>query len=187
MNFIYITTNLINGKQYVGSHNGNKDDNYLGSGILILKAIKKYGRENFERKIIESCGSKVNPILEEKYISLHNTLQPIGYNISPTGGTFKNGGKLSKETRQKISKAKKGSIPWNKGIKECFSKETTEKMSKSHKGKVLSDETKRKMSEFQKGRIKSEKEKRNIAESKKGKNNPMYGKTPWNKGKKIKN
>ncbi len=41
MNFVYLTTNLENGKQYVGSHEGDISDNYLGSGILISKAIKK--------------------------------------------------------------------------------------------------------------------------------------------------
>ena len=42
MNFIYLTTNLINGKQYVGSHKGFKCDNYLGSGKILIHAIKKY-------------------------------------------------------------------------------------------------------------------------------------------------
>ena len=44
--FVYITTNLINKKQYVGSHYGNKDDSYLGSGYVLKLSIKKYGKEN---------------------------------------------------------------------------------------------------------------------------------------------
>jgi len=51
MNFIYIITNLINGKQYVGSHCGDENDTYLGSGKIFLKAYKKYGKENFKREI----------------------------------------------------------------------------------------------------------------------------------------
>lgn len=37
--FIYITTNLINNKKYIGMHYGFSDDNYLGSGSQFLKAI----------------------------------------------------------------------------------------------------------------------------------------------------
>ena len=52
--YIYETTNLINGKKYIGKHKSNKFDTwYLGSGIVLKKAIKKYGRENFQTIIIE--------------------------------------------------------------------------------------------------------------------------------------
>lgn len=86
MNFIYITTNLINGKKYIGSHKGSSGDNYLGSGKILKYAIKKYGRENFKRKILIECDSKNNLILEEKYIMEFNTLYPDGYNLSKNGG-----------------------------------------------------------------------------------------------------
>jgi group I intron endonuclease len=105
--FIYLTTNLINGKQYVGSHNGDKYDSYLGSGKNIIKAIKKYGRKNFKREILESCNPENNLLLEEKYISKYNTLIPNGYNISPSGGHGLNG-KISKISREKSSKKQKG-------------------------------------------------------------------------------
>jgi group I intron endonuclease len=180
MNFVYLTTNLVNGKQYVGSHEGNLNDSYLGSGKILRMAIKKYGIENFQREVIVKCDPSINLILEEKYIKEYNTLQPNGYNISPTGGTNKNGGKLSEETKNKISKKLKGRKAWNKGIP--FSRESKQKMSDKRKGIKLSEETKQKMTVFQKGRIKSPEECKNISESKKGQNNPMYGKDSWNKG-----
>lgn len=105
--FIYITTNLVNNKQYVGSHNGEDNDNYLGSGKIFLKAYKKYGRENFKRKILEECDPKNNLILETKYIKKFNTLIPNGYNISPTGGHGVKG-KLNKKTVEKIRNKQKG-------------------------------------------------------------------------------
>jgi len=52
----YITTNKVNGKQYVGMHStDNVDDGYLGSGIAIINAINKYGKENFTREILWKC------------------------------------------------------------------------------------------------------------------------------------
>ena len=51
---IYKTTKLINGKFYIGQDSYN-NPNYVGSGFILLKAIKKYGRHNFEKIILESC------------------------------------------------------------------------------------------------------------------------------------
>lgn len=50
---LYCTTNLINGKIYVGSHKTtNVDDEYLGSGTALRRAIQKYGRENFRKEVL---------------------------------------------------------------------------------------------------------------------------------------
>lgn len=52
--YIYETTNLINGKKYIGKHiSPDFDKFYLGSGTYIKNAIEKYGKENFSVKIIE--------------------------------------------------------------------------------------------------------------------------------------
>jgi len=51
---IYMTTNKINGKKYIGMSTRN-DDNYYGSGSLIHSAIRKYGKESFEKVILEEC------------------------------------------------------------------------------------------------------------------------------------
>ena len=44
---IYKTTNLVNGKVYVGQEKWN-NPNYLGSGKILRLAIKKYGIERSE-------------------------------------------------------------------------------------------------------------------------------------------
>lgn len=55
--YVYIITNLINGKQYVGDHlsyctDETHNDTYFGSGKIIMRAIKKYGKENFKKEIL---------------------------------------------------------------------------------------------------------------------------------------
>jgi hypothetical protein len=44
--YVYKIINIINGKIYIGKHSSTdiNRDSYLGSGIAIAKAIKKYGR-----------------------------------------------------------------------------------------------------------------------------------------------
>ena len=53
--YVYEITNKVNGKKYIGKHSTElpflKDD-YYGSGVLMLKALSKYGRRNFSRKVI---------------------------------------------------------------------------------------------------------------------------------------
>lgn len=52
--FIYITTNKINNKKYIGKKKMKINAmTYLGSGKRLLKVIGKYGIENFERDIID--------------------------------------------------------------------------------------------------------------------------------------
>lgn len=56
--FIYLTENLTNGSKYIGQHVGTVDDDYLGSGMILHQAIKKSGRANFKRHILQICSSK---------------------------------------------------------------------------------------------------------------------------------
>lgn len=92
-NIVYLTTNKLNGKKYIGDHSTfNLEDGYLGSGNLIVLAIKKYGKDNFERIILEKFSNKTEAYYaQEIYINELNTLVPNGYNLSPKGGMGSSG------------------------------------------------------------------------------------------------
>lgn len=50
---VYQTICLVNGKTYIGCHKtANPNDSYLGSGITLGYAIKKYGRGNFKKEVL---------------------------------------------------------------------------------------------------------------------------------------
>jgi hypothetical protein len=83
---IYKITNLKNGKIYIGKDTTN-NINYYGSGLLIKRAINKFGVENFKKEILEECDTNEILCEKEKYwISYYNTTDlDIGYNISKGG------------------------------------------------------------------------------------------------------
>ena len=161
---VYRTTNLINGKTYIGQHKFdlNKDDKYLGSGVLISKAIKKYGRGNFKKEIIEVALSKfeVNA-LEKYYIAKERALGKAEYNIS-NGGEGNMGYRHTDEDRRKMSESHKGNIPWMKG--KHHTEEAKEKNRQAHLGKKLSQEACKNISEGKKGKKKTESTKRKMME-----------------------
>lgn len=83
---IYKTKNLINGKIYIGKDSNNYS-NYLGGGKLLKLAIKKYGKTNFKKEILEECKS-INELNEREiyWIDKFNSKDKnIGYNILDGG------------------------------------------------------------------------------------------------------
>lgn len=86
--FVYKTTNILNGKIYIGQHSTNNlKDGYKGSGHLISKALKKYGAENFKFEIIEFSDSHSTlDQIEKKIITELSALDSnIGYNLHQGG------------------------------------------------------------------------------------------------------
>lgn len=156
--FVYLTTNIVNGKIYIGQHeirNNKYSDNYIGSGgIHFRNAVKKYGKENFKRKILKLCYS-INQLngYETYFIKKFRATDPnVGYNVLP--------GPINLLNPSKIPEV-------NKIKSEKLSGEKNPMFGKKH-----SEETKRKMSEARKGK--------NVGEK-----NPMFGKTSPFKGRKL--
>ena len=173
MFYIYRITNKINGKTYIGQHKYKKlNDSYMGSGINIRRAQKKYGMENFEKEILYSrIQYKATADDMERFaIAKERALGKAEYNIA-NGGQGGHIVPITSETKRKISEAKKGkpgtwlgkhhseeskqkmSESWK--YDKHFTEETKKKLSEAHKGRIISDETRRKLSEINKGKPKN--------------------------------
>lgn len=127
--FIYITTNMANGKKYLGQKKFDSHwKSYIGSGKALKKAVEKYGKENFSRNIVTVCNSpeELNKAERELSVFLNVVNSPDWYNEVYGGGAI------------------------------CgfhFSEASKRKNSLSHVGKRHTEEAKRKMSEIQKVRM----------------------------------
>ena len=72
---VYKTTNKLDGKFYIGKHETNDlEDGYLGSGKLLKRAIKKYGKENFEKIILHVFETEEEMNQKEKELVVINEM-----------------------------------------------------------------------------------------------------------------
>ena len=112
--YIYMTQNLINRKIYIGQSKRDIEESkdYYGSGYIVNKAIKKYGKENFCKTILVkniNTKQKLN-LLEKYYIKLLKSQDSgIGYNIAD-GGTGGNTGGMREETKIRKSTIKENGL-----------------------------------------------------------------------------
>jgi group I intron endonuclease len=190
--YIYKATNLLDRMSYIGqsiepiirikSHYVDKDNCYFH------RALRIYGKENFEWEIIMSGPESAINDVEIGCIVFENTKIPFGYNMTD-GGEGASGHVHSEETKRKIGLA-------------CMGPKHTEdhklKMSKFFKGRIISDKTRMLISISKMGKAQSEKTKQKISETMKfsahmrGKHhtietklklhNANVGQVAWNKG-----
>lgn len=163
---IYLRTNKINGKQYVGQTTNIKQRQNawlykkIYAGEAINNAREKYGTDNFTFQILRECKT-INELndWEKYYIDKLNTTSPNGYNLTD-GGEGRLHSKISEETRQKMSVAHSGER--NIMFGRTHTKEARYKIRNSRLGK--------------KGHIQTEETKKKISETHKGNKNPNFGK-----------
>ncbi len=165
MAIVYLTTNNINNKKYIGvdtKHNPN----YLGSGIAIKLAISKYGKSNFTKMIIEE-NDDIQYIFEREiyWINFYDAVNSNNYYNISIGG--KGGNMLLNE--KTLNK-------WKKNGPDIV------EINKRRKGKTYeeiygenSDLEKEKRKLSLQGRKRSEEIGKKISIA-------LKGKTPWNKG-----
>ena len=186
--YLYITTNLIDGKKYVGVHKYNKnklDESYKGSGKYLKRAIDKYGWDNFKTEIIEWFDTKEEMFeAEYNYIKDNNCISSNEYYNIHEGG---HGGvsyiNLPKEEYdmviEKISKSKGNRPRTPKELKQL------DDLHKSMVGRHHSEESKQKSRQSNLGQKRSETAKLNMSKNHAnvcGKNNPAYGRKWINNG-----
>lgn len=132
--FIYVTTNLINGKKYIGQKKIDKRNKwkfYLGSGVALKIGIKKYGKKNFHREIIDVAFNKKQlNYLEKYYTVLFNSVKSEDwYNMCYGGCVYI----LTEEQRKKLSENMKGK--GNPMYKRKHTQEELKKLSERFSGK----------------------------------------------------
>jgi len=156
-------------------------DGYIGSGKLLKKYLKKYPNDYY-RKILNFYNSQ-EELNKAEYELIHPHLNK-SYCINLREGG--EGGAMCYSICKEHSKKLVGRVQ---------SEEEKAKRAKSLQGHITSDETRKKISIANKGNSacgrpghkKTDEAREKIRQSKLGQKNPMYGKTPWNKGKKIEN
>lgn len=127
---LYIHTNKINGKKYIGITNQKPVSRRWSNGLGYKKsprffnAIIKYGWDNFYHQIIyENLTKEDAETLEKEYIKKYDTTsEQYGYNMQKGGGISS----LTELTKYKLKVA-------NTGKKHSL--QTRKKMSVSHIGK----------------------------------------------------
>jgi group I intron endonuclease len=158
---IYKITNIINGKVYIGKLvNEAAFNSYWGSGLHIGRAVKKYGKDNFKKDILE-CGIADRKLLCERecyWIKFCDCKSPNGYNLTDGGEGNLN---PTLEVREKMKNAKLGKPGTRLG----------------KTGYKHSEETKAKIGAANRGnRYKYTKRLQKFKASRMGSGNPFFGK-----------
>lgn len=192
--YVYETIYDVDDRNYVGKciASVEKSSNYYGSGKLIRAAIKKYGKENFTKVILEVLpeGSTAEQLYgrEQYWIEKQNSKYPVGFNLTD-GGAGTTGLKHSQATKDKIGKSNIGKTSGKKSgmfgvhrygreapmFGKKHSKETKEMISKSH---IANGVNKGENNPFY-GKKHSKETLERIKLKRRdfsGKNNPFYGK-----------
>lgn len=164
---IYLITNNVNGKQYVGQSVGIKKrlsrhkraarTKHKREAFYLHNAIAKHGVDNFKFEVLlYADDAEYLNLMEQRIIAGYNTMSPFGYNLDSGGGVDR---KVSTFAKSKLL----GRTPWNKGIP--ITEEQRKRQSEAMMGKVSP----------QKGKPRTEAQKAKQSAS-------MKGKTAWNKG-----
>ncbi len=165
--FIYMTKNLVTGKLYIGQHKRTmnpkdiNDEWYLGSGVVLKKAIIKYGIENFKRKIIYECNSQAElNYMEQIFIQFYNAVDDDNfYNLVAGGGGIQKL-KFTEEQKEHMRKPHKPMDAetrqkWIESHRNTITESGREKLRqnaiKNLTGYVHSEQSKKNMSDAHKG------------------------------------
>lgn len=150
---MYRTYNNITGEYYIGVHTRKRlNDDYLGSGLRLIRSIGKYGRENFTKHVILKHACKEIVYAAEKAILKEHLQNPLCLNLAPggTGGATRTGYTNSAEMRAKQSASMTG---LKRSEAACHNiSEARKKIPSNFTGRNHTTEAKKKMSDAKLGK-----------------------------------
>lgn len=185
---VYKTTNLVTNKYYIGVHKtANPEDDYLGSGTVLKRSIKKYGKENFRKEVLfifdnlKEAYEKEYELVNETFVKCEDNYNlhvggsgGLGFEYINNDVEFRKaknrkayaammatGFYKTPEHKAKLSELRKQE--WKEGKRKL-----NPNFPNAFKGKKHSEETLRKMSESSKGLS--------------GEKNPQFGSRWYNNG-----
>ena len=157
---IYLVTNKLNGKVYVGQTNTTIEHRWYQhvlastrNGVMaICHAIAKYGAENFIIEDIDHASTRDEANdFEVLYVAAYRSNNPkYGYNMTK-GGAVINSGPLSEEHKRRISEAQKRN-PNRAMLGHKHTPEAIAAMSAAKKGVVFTEEHKANISKARAGK-----------------------------------
>lgn len=147
---IYRIANLLDSKCYVGQTRMglskriacHKCDSKKHQNMVIYRAVRKYGWENFRIEVLESCiGIGDLDQREIFWIAQMGSMVPNGYNVDKGGNSQ---GKFTEETRRKMALAKLGKK------RGPMSDETKRKIGDANRGRFVPESARKARSEWAK-------------------------------------
>lgn len=185
--YLYVKTHNLTGLKYLGKTESKDPHKYPGSGTYWKSHLKKHGKD-YRTEIIKECQSKDEFMYWGLFYSkLWNVVESNEWaNLKEETGDTR--GKLSKESRDKISIAGRGREPPNKGQKGVVvgywrgkkrSLIDREKIKKGRAGKSTglgrkhTIETKEKIKAARSLQVMSDETKRKIGDNNRGKPKPL--------------
>lgn len=99
---VYKITNCFDDKIYIGCHSTlNKSDRYMGSGVEIKDALKKFGRKSFVKEILFEYDTKEEMLAKEKeLVTREFCMREDTYNRIEGGGTYCTEGMVTVKDRE---------------------------------------------------------------------------------------
>lgn len=106
---VYKTTCIVTGKWYIGLHSTDDlDDGYLGSGSILSKSVKKYGRENHKCEILKLLPTRLEAANYEEYLLTEELrAEPMCMNIARGGIGYHPRPEIKEAARKKMAAASK--------------------------------------------------------------------------------
>lgn len=141
--YLYLTTNMINGRKYLGLKKGCYDPAYIGSGSVLNRAIRRYGNENFSLEILGEFHNEhdLKTAFEAYTHQFRAKERNSQYSLAAGGG-----GSKSSDERSQI-----GIRVWE-NMSDQTKQIRSQKISSKVKGKPKSEAHRKAISEAKKGK-----------------------------------